>query len=221
MALTTINAGFEKTGKGNLYLAAAPTTDPGGSTTILATITGYYAKFYADGTTRKTLTGGVLPWANLDSSGLNVKIKQNTVEVDPNNGSKHPIGIIDTEMSGEITFLDCDPAHLADAFSCTAAELQAFAAASGKAGRKTVLLGGQSILLKYTALYRMPSLITGEYDHWLFPRIVISPDIDLKLSKKDAISCKLRFTAQPDIYALNADGFGEMAFADVADAVAL
>lgn len=220
MALTSINRSFERAGRGELFLAAYPTSDPGAN--FNGRIDGYFGKFYTDGQGRKTLTGGVNPWCNMSADGFTVKAKQNLVEYDPNNASKHPVGIQDTEISAEFMFADVDPQHLADAFSLTTAELVALAAATGKAGRKTAAIGGQSILTKLTAMYRMPSaLVAGEYDHYLIPRCIISPDTEIKLSKKDVVTCKLELSALPDVYLLNTDGFGELLLADIADAPGL
>ena len=217
MALTSVNGSLERTGKGQLYLVSAPVADPGAS--IALRITGYFNLFYAAGTMKGTPT--VSPWCNMDASGLSIKAKQNTVEYDPNDGSKHPVGIIDCDMSGEFTFADVDPAHLADAFSCTTEEIITIAASTGKGARSQALLGGQSVFNKLTAMYRMPSGlgIAGEYDHFLFPRVIISPDADLKLSKKDMVTVKLKFTALNDIWLKNNAGFGEQCIADLTTAV--
>ncbi|MBS1729849.1 MAG: hypothetical protein JSS67_03625 [Bacteroidetes bacterium] len=221
MSLATINAPFERTGRGQLYLAAYPSADPGATTSLVDEVEGFFGIFYTDGLERKTLKAGVKPWANIDSNGLKVKVKQNVVEYNPNAGSKHPVAIEDTAVSAEITFADVDPAHLADAMSLSAAELLAQAAAVGKAGRAVAILGGQTNLNKYVAMYRMPSILTpGEYDHYLFPRITFNVDAEFDLSKAKVLTCKLMMAAQPDLYIINADGFGEMAFADIANAPA-
>lgn len=219
MALTSVNRNFERTGRGEFYLAPYPAIDPGVDMT--ARLTAFMALFFADGVACKALKAGVNPWANLTSDGIKVKVKQNRVESDPNQGPKHPIGVQDTEIDGEIGFLDVDPAHLADAFSCSVEELIAQAAAAGKAGRSRVLLGGQVNLTKYVGLYRMPSvLIPGEFDNFLFFRILFNVESDFDLNKKTAVSCKLKFSALPDCYVVNLAGIPEQAMYDIATAAA-
>lgn len=215
MALASINRNIERTGRGEFYLAPYPTADPG--TDAASRLTAFFALFYADGAACKTLKAGVTPWANLTSDGLKVKVKQNVVEVDPNNGPKHTIGVQDTDMSGEMGFIDVDPAHLADAFGCSVDELIAQAAATGKAGRSRVLLGGQTNLVKYVGLYRMPSaLVPGEFDNYLFLRILFTVDTEFDFNKKSAVNCKMKFEALPDCYLVNANGLPEQAVYDMA-----
>ena len=62
MSLTTILSSFKRVGPGQLYLAPAPTADPG-TATVASTTDGYYALFFGSGgkAAKKTLTGGVLP----------------------------------------------------------------------------------------------------------------------------------------------------------------
>src|SRR5690348_13306293 len=128
MGLTTINASFERTGRGQLYLAAYPTADPGATTSLADEVKGFFGIFYTDGDERKTLKAGVKPWANIDANGLKTKVKQNVVDYDPNSGPKHAVAIADTAITGEVTFADVDPAHLADAMSLATEELLAQAA---------------------------------------------------------------------------------------------
>lgn len=222
MSLTSINRSFERGGRGQLFLKAYPAANPGATSSLTDVVKGFFGLFYADGDARKTLSGGVNPYCNLDASGLSVKFKQETIDVDPNNGPKHAIAIKETSCEAEINFYDVDPAHLADAFNLKAEELLTIAASVGKAGKVTALIGGQSVLNRLVALYRMPSPdFPGEYDHYLFPRVVIAPDTDIKLSKKDAIALKLKLSCQPDLYLINSDGFSEIAMADISNAAAL
>ncbi len=220
MALTSINRSFERSGRGDLFIVAYPTADPG--TDIPTRITGYFANFYTDGAACKALKAGMNPWANLSAEGLKVKCKQNPVEFDPNNGPKHPVGIQDTDIGAEFAFADVDPAHLADAFSTTPEELIAQAAATAKAGRSRVVLGGQSQFNKYLVMYRMPSvLVPGEFDHYLFLRTIFVVETDFDLNKKSPMVCKLKLQCLPDAYLMNAAGFPELAVADIANAPGL
>ena len=63
-------------------------------------------------------------------------------------------------------------------------------------------------------------LVPGEYDHFLWPLCNIVPELDVKLSKKDAYKVKVKFSLRPSPYALNAAGNGCISFCDTADAAA-
>lgn len=221
MALTSINANYERMGRGNLYIVARPSSDPGVDST--ARVHGYKALFYAVGDTGVALKSGVKAYANLTADGLSIKSKQNMIEFEPNNGPKHPVGVADTEIDLEFEFADVDAAHVADVFNLSASELIAIAAASGKAGRSFALVGGQSSVTAVSVCYQMPSvLVPGQFDNEIFPRVILSGDSELKLGKKSGtVTLKVKGSALPDTYLLNADGFGESWIHDVATAAAL
>lgn len=216
-----INLNYERMGRGQLYVASHPAADLGVTNT--ARIHAYKQLFYVVGDTGTTLTGGVVEFANLKADGLTIQIKQNVVESEPNNGPKHPIGIADTDIELAFELLDVDATNVAAVFGCSASELISIAAASGKAGRKFALVGGQSQFTQKTIMYRMPSVLTpGQFDNVIFPRCVIYGDTELKLGKNaGAISLKVKAKAMPDNWLVNSDGFGESMVWDVADTAAL
>ena len=188
-------------------------------------IEGFFQEFYGDPKQRRVLRPDAngQPWGNIDANGLACKIKQNPVEYDANNAPKVPVGIADTAISAEITFADVDPNHLADVLSATLNQKVTIAPSIGKAGRMSVSIGGSNVLINYTAMYRSPSvLFPGEFDHYLYLRPVIVVDTDLKLSKKDTVTCKIKLTCLPDKWLINPDtGTPELAVAEIANAAGL
>jgi len=227
MALTTILNSYKRVGPGQLYLAAAPTSDPG-TATVASTTDGYYALFYGSGAApagkvaKKQLTGGILPWGNLTASGMNLKIKPSTVDFDPNNGPKKKIVTGIEEAMVEFEFFDLNPAHLVDMFGSQAADLIAVAATTNVAGRKIAIIGPNANNASYVAMYRIPDpVLSGEYWHWLFPAANIIGELDLKLSKKDTLQAKITMSLDGSPFMNNAQGFPVVAVTDAPDAVAL
>lgn len=210
---------------GNPALGPLRHTIPTATPTFADYIEGFFQQFYMDPKARKLLRSDPngTPWGNIDANGISVKIKQNTVDYDANNAPKVPVGIQDTGVTAEITFADVDPAHLADALSATLNQKVTIAPSTAKAGRMSVSIGGSNVLNNYTAMYRMPSvLFPGEFDHFLFLRPVIVVDTDLKLSKKETVTCKLKLTCLPDKWVNNLDtGTPELAVAETANAAGL
>lgn len=223
MTLTTMLSTFKRVGPGQLYLAAAPTTDPG-SATPATTVDGYYALFYGAGgkAAKKTLSGGILPWGNLTSAGLTLNIKPSTVEFDPNNGPKKKQVTGIDEASAELEFYDINPAHLVDMFGSQAADLISVAAASGVAGRKIAIIGPNANNALYTAMYRIPDpVLSGEWWHYVMPAVSIIGELALKISKKDTLQGKLMLELEGSPFLNNAQGFPAVCFTDAPDAVAL
>lgn len=216
--LGTIDRLREITRPGHLFLAPAPTSDPGGTNTLrLNALFGY---FYTAGDTRKALTAS--PWCNLSSDGVKVKVKENVVENETNESAKHTVGRQDIEADLEFKFFDVDVNHLADALGAKTDEIITLAAATGKAGRKQLLVGGQRTLSKYTILYKTPSPnFAGEFDNFLFFRAVIIVEWELALNKKDVVNVTLKASILPDAYIVNADGFPELFAVDEVTAAAL
>ncbi len=215
MALATVNRLFERPGRVEVFLALAPTTDPLASPTGVAAndnplrLIEYYKLFYSDGSARKALKAGVVPYANIDGEGVTVKTKANPIEVDPNSGSKHTIGYADFESSIEFPILDGDADHWKDIIGARAEDIISTAAASGVAGRKTVLWGAQKMPLRVVALLRMPSiLVPGEYDNRLYFRNVMTLDADEKFNKKSAVNMKIVLSPQNDVFMVDSDGTG-------------
>ena len=221
MALATYNGNFQKVGTGQLYLAAAPAADPG-SGTLASTIDGYYGMFYQDAAAKKIIKVGVYPYCNLTADGLSQKVKPSTVEFDYNNGPKTKMLAGIDEATVEFAFYDVDAGHLKDVFGLATSDVIAVAAAAGKAGRKIAAIGANANYNNVVALFRMPSvLVPGEFDHFLWPLASFIPEIDVKLSKKDAYNVKVTLGLRPSPYAVNAAGNGIICVADTADAAGL
>jgi len=218
MALTSINGNFEKVGTGQLYLVAAPSADPGAGT-LSSTSEGYYGLFYTTPADKKTLKGGVLPYCSLTADGVAQKITPSVVEFDHNNGpkTKKLAGI--EEASVEFSFFDVDANHLKDAFGLAAGDLLAIAAGAGVAGRKIAAIGANVNYTNVAALYRMPSVqVPGEFDHFLWPLANITPELDVKMNKKDAYTVKMTLSLRESPFMTNAAGNGIIMLADTADA---
>lgn len=208
----------ELTRPGQLFLAAAPTADPGVSNTLR--LNALFQYFYTAGDTRKALTAS--PWCNLSAEGVKVKVKENQIENETNESAKHVVGRQDIEVDLEFKFFDVDVNHLADALGAKADEIITLAAATGKAGRKQLLVGGQRTIQKYTLMYKTPSPnFAGEFDNFLFFRCVCGIDWELSLNKKDVVNCTLKVSLLPDAYILNADGFPELFAIDEVNAAGL
>lgn len=228
MALTSVNRLFERPGRVEVFLALAPTADPLASPTGVAAtdnplrLAEYYKYFYADAAARKALKAGVVPYANIDSDGVTVKIKANPIETDPQNMSKHTIGIADFETSIEFPILDGDAAHWADLTGARAEDKVSTAAAAGVAGRLSVLFGATKTPLRVVALLRMPSvLVPGEYDNKIFFRSVMTLDSDEKYQKKSAVNTKVLLSCQNDVFMVDSDGTGHIGAVDNALVAAL
>ena len=228
MALTSINRLFERPGRVEVFLALAPTVDPLTTPTGVAAtdnplrLIEYYKYFYSDGSARKALKAGVVPWANIDSDGVTVKIKATPIKVDPNSGSEHTIGFADFPSSLEFPILDFDAAHFADLIGARAEDKITTAPAAGVAGRLSVLFGATKLPTKVVALCRMPSiLVPGEYDHKLFFRAALEVDSEEKFQKKSPVSTKVMLTCQNDVFMVDSDGTGQVGSVDNATAAAL
>lgn len=222
MSLTSIVNTFKRVGPGQLYLAPAPTADPG-TATVASTTDGYYALFYGAGgkAAKKTLTGGVSPWGNLTAAGMTLKIKPSTVEFEPNNGPKTKIVSGVDEASVEFEFFDVNPAHLVDMFGSQAADLISVASAAGVAGRKIAIIGANANNSLYTVLYRTPSpILPGEFWHWMLPAANIIGELDLKLSKNEKYQAKVTMSLEGSPFMNNAQGFPVFAVSDDPDAAA-
>jgi len=212
MSLATANSTIKKVGPGQIYLAPAPTTG-------ITNEEDYYKIFFGSTGTlaaaKKVLTGGILPWATLDNTGLDFKVKPSTVKFDPNNGPAVELVTGIESASAEFTFFEVDPAHLVDLFGSQAADLITVAAATGVAARKIALLGPQSYNTLYSVLYRVASsTVPGEFWHYLFPVASIVSDIEIKMSKKDEMKVKVTLQLQCSPFIYNAAGNGVVVITD-------
>lgn len=221
MALATINQNFEKIGKVELFLAEYPVAGYTGAT-LTDKIENVYELFYSDGTARKALKAGTYVWGNINEGGVALKFKGNTVENDTMLGSKHPVGYssFSAELEGSIN--DVDANHMKDIISALSGSVLTTTAATGIAGRTTIMIGGQQALKKYALLLRSvnPS-ITGEFDNYLFPRVVMDLDSDLKFEKGKVLELKFKITALYDQTFLDPDtGLPAIGFMDTVTAAA-
>jgi hypothetical protein len=212
MPLTSALVNYRRVGPGQLYLLPAPTTG-------ITTEEDYYKLFFGSTGTaaaaKKVITAGLNPYVNIDNSGLDLKIKASTVKFDPNNGPATELVTGIDAATAEITAFDVEPTHLVDMFGSQASDLVTVAAATGVAARKIALLGPQSWNVPYCGLYRMPSQnVPGEFFHYLFPNLLMTPDLDIKMSKKDEMKAKLTFQLMCSPYLLNSAGFGVVVITD-------
>ena len=206
MALPAVNTKFKRVGVGQLYLAVAPTTATDAED--------YYAVFFGAGgaAAKKTLTGGVVPFANL--TDFSVKIKPSTVDFDPLAGTKTKVETGIEEATAEFSFYDLDPAHLNFMYGAAAADLITEAAATGVAGRKTALIGPGGNQESYVAMFRMPSPIEGEFSHYLLTNCSLVSELDLKFDKKSALQGKITLQLDVSPFLFNSKGFGVVMISD-------
>jgi hypothetical protein len=221
VANPTISSVYKRIGAGDIYLAAYPTTMV--ATTLTTILDTYYAIFYDDGVAKKAIKSGTKRLCETTSAGLSLKIKSGSVEFEPNNSPKQKLGTGVEDATGEFSFYDADPAHLAFLFGVDSTQLLDIAPGTGKAGRMIAAMaaGVANSNSCFTVMFRMPSvLIPSEYDHVLIPCCRINPELDLKLSRKDKVEAKATLSIVPDTYALGADGTGICFVVDAADTVA-
>ena len=203
--LGSLNANIERNSRGFLYLVAIPAVLPAG-VDLEAKYRGYFDQFLA-AASWTDLKAGVNPYANITAEGLSYKLKQNRLQGESQAQAKHDIGIIDTDATAEFTIIDVDPKKFADVFSLDADELISVAAAAGTPGFDLAMIGGQTTVKRFMALWRAADqAVDGQYEMFLWPRCTISGDTELKLNKKDRVEGKLILTAEEDFNLLNAKG---------------
>ena len=220
MSLSSAASSFRRVGPGQIFLAPAPTVSTG-----FTTEEGYYGLFYQTAANKVALLAAMAPWANIDNTGLDLKIKASTVKFDPNIGPAVEVVTGIESATAEITFFDVDPPHLVDIFGSQAGDLIAVAAGTGAAApgtpitgvaaRNIALLGPQSYNIPYCVLYRMQSMNTpGQFFHYLFPNVILTPDLDIKMSKKDEMKAKLTFQLMCSPFLMNSAGYGVVVVSD-------
>lgn len=207
----TMNTNIERNSRGFLYLLPVPATLPTGAS-LQAKIQAYFDLFISV-TGWDELDASILPYANITADGLQAKFKQNQIIGESNAQAKHPIGIEDLEATADFTIIDVDPKKFADLFSLDTDEFLSIAASSSAPGYDIAALGGQTVPRRYIAMWRAADgVVPGEYEMFLWPRVTISPDTELKLNKKDRVEGKFTLTAEEDFNVLNARGFPEKCF---------
>jgi len=162
---------------------------------------------YTDGTKKTPMTGS--PWGSPDANGAQLKVKGNAIESDKMTG-KRTIGLGSFEASVDMTFCDIDQAHVRDVCSVTTGEELTIALGVGQYGYKQSLIGSQRNIRTFGMIirYLSPTVTSGTvvaYDHVLLPKVVIVPDFDLKFSRKDPTTAKIKITAMADGSLLSPD----------------
>jgi len=220
MPISSQAANYRRVGPGQIYLVPAPNVATG-----FTSEEGYYGLFYQNPANKVALLAAMLPWINLDNTGLNLKIKSSTVKFDPCLGPAVEVVTGIESAQAEVTMFDVDPPHLVDIFGSQAADLIAVAAGTGAtapgtpltgvAARNIALLGPQSYNLPYSVLYRMQSMNTpGQFFHYLFPNVILTPDLDIKMSKKDEFKAKVTMQLMCSPYLMNSAGYGVVVISD-------
>ena len=226
MALATINQSCKIVGSSmELYLFpyAGPFTGTG-STSLTAALTAMYALLYTTPATKTGLIG--TQWALLDSSGVSFKYKADVVDADTNALGKVPAGYGPPEITIDGQLIDVNADHIFDIFSATANEEVPTAASSSVYGSKAVAIGSARRVQYLSGIIRWLSpTVTGgpvtAWDHIVLPCLTITPEVDLKLNRKDNTVAKFTFRVLPDLTILSPDSNGAVAgFIDTATAAA-
>jgi len=201
--LGSLNQSKRIVGPGQVYLVAYPAGGYTGGTDALR-VTNLKSQFFSDSATDALRSVTPSVYSDISATGIEVKIKQNSVEFDPNMGSKYKLANSVSEATITWEYKDLDANKLIDAFSAITGDTFTTAAASSVAGRKSVLLGRQSAPLTVAILVRYPSEIISaggvpEYRNIIAPMANITPDWTLKIDKKGATVCKVVATCIGDM----------------------
>lgn len=201
--LGSINQLKKITGSANVYLAAYPSGGYTGATDALR-VTNVKSLFFSDAATDADRVLIPSVYSDIDASGIEIDIKQTPVEFDPNSGPKYKAANGPTEVTVKWKFKDVDANKIMDAFSGLTGDLFTTTAATGVAGRKTVLLGRNSAPLYVAMLVRYPtSTISAggvtEFQNVYVPFATITPDWQIKLDKKSVATVNLSASAIGDM----------------------
>lgn len=201
MATSTINTNFITNAPGYVYLVDAPAVNPGVDLTFANVTIGYFAKFFLDGTKKTTLAAGLLPFANLTSSGISFKVTGDPLKFTNNFGQEATTGLKGFKAEGEFTLMDADAAHMVDLLSVNSGSKITIAAATGTPGQTIVPMGSVSKLKSYSLCYMYESPdAPGEWNSYLLPKVKVSPDFDISLSSDKNIELKVKFFAEADTW---------------------
>lgn len=202
MTLSTVNVNYPVSGISNIYVV--PFVALTGATNA-DKVTAGFAKFYTDGLKR---TGAVSVglFGYTDDSGINITTKDNLVEANTSYG-KIPVNVFTTDFGGTFTIFDMDVNKWVDIKKLVGTDVIATVAGVGQPGQTTALLGASAQPLYVTMLVETPSAnkIVGAFDGYLFPKVMISLDGDLKYSPKDTVACKISWTALPNLDILSTE----------------
>jgi len=205
-----LNPNYVQTGIGiQVYLV--PYVVPVGATLILKE-QAILAEFFTSGITQAALMAGALPLGVFDHNGLALKVKGNTIEFNPMQGSKYPLAVSDYEGTVEGVIADIDSAHFQSLFGSTAGEFSSIAAGAGQTGQTITAFGNGKVLKQYSLMLRYPSVIVPvgsgtvtAFDCLVFPKVVIVPELDMKFAKKDPTTAKIQWTLVSDLNMLSPD----------------
>jgi hypothetical protein len=221
MTLALANKNWKNSAIGDFFLFPYPAVDPGISNA--ARLVAFMAMICADGTARRDLKAGVTPYGTMDEEGANFKVKNQTQEFTYNDGSpkeKTYTGV--EEATVDFQIYEADPGHWADVWGCQPADLIAIAASTGKAARQAVLLGTPNNNTKYVAIFRSrSSLVPGEFDYYLWPRVSFGGDPDIKLSRKNKLQLKITMNVLGCLYLKATDGSPVFGVPEIATAPGL
>lgn len=214
----TLNQSKKIAGPAQVYMVARPSGGYTGAddTAKMKTLK---ALFFSDSATDacRVLTASV--YSDLDASGIEVKLKQNAIEFDPNMGSKYKAMNAPSECSVTWSYKDMDANKIIDAFAALAGDTITTAAGTGVAGRKTIYVGRQGAPLEVAILVRYPSVYTSvgnvaEYQHIFIPYATVTPDWDIKLDKKNLAVVKMVATAVADMSLIGSQVMPPIALVD-------
>ena len=182
-------------------------------------ITALKSLFFADAATDADRVLIPSAYSDIDATGIEVKMKQNMIEYDPNMGVKYKLGNAPSEASITWNYKDADANKIIDAFSAITGDTVTTVAAANIAGRKTVLLGRQSTPLYVAILIRYPSEImsaggTPEFRNIYIPFASITPDWTIKIDKKSGAVCKVVANAICDMSLQGTQAMPPIAMAD-------
>ena len=214
----TLNQSKKIAGPAMVYVVARPSGGYTGGTDALK-VTNLKSQFFSDSATDacRVLTPSI--YCDIEASGIEIKLKQNPIDYDPNSGSKYKAMNGPSECTVSWQFKDLDANKLIDAFSCLAGDTFTTAAATGVAGRKTVMLGRQGAPLEVAILVRYPSVITSvgsvaEFQNIYIPYAMMNPEWDIKLDKKSLATVKCVATAVCDMSLIGSQSMPPVALVD-------
>ena len=159
-------------------------------------VTNVKQQFYSDAATDADRLIIPSAYSEIDATGIEVRIHQNSVDYDPNMGGKYKVQNAPSECTVTWSYKDVDANKIIDAFSALTGDTFTTVASTGVAGRKTVVLGRQSAPLLCALLVRYPSEFTSagsvaEYRNIYIPYATVTPDWTIKIDKKSAATVKM------------------------------
>ncbi len=196
MALLGVLAQSKKiVGPAQVFLVLYPSGGYTGASDALK-VTNLKSLFFSDSATDACRVLIPSQWADLDATGVEIKMKSNPVEFDPNNGSKYTMAYGPAECDVSWTFHDADANHFIDMWSALTGDTFTTAPGASIGGRTSVLLGRQSVPIQVAIMIRYPIGIispggVSEYGYIILPNCTINPELQLKVDKKAAATCKV------------------------------